>query len=309
MEILRINAKEYEQIFNHPQHVFNSVTFSELNKDKCDELHYLVFKESKIKLGIILGQRDGELRSPLSAPYGGFTSNKAVDIAFYENAVECLKHYGNELKMPIRITLVPSSFDPTHYSKSYFALQRGGANILYTDLNFEYRVEKFTNYEENLERSARKNFHNSKKVDFVFEQLDSSKESDVTRAYDVIRRNRESRGFPLRMSLQAILDTIKVVPADFFIMTYEGVDVAAAQVFHVADDICRVIYWGDITEYAHLRVMNFFTYKIFEHYYNKGIRLLDIGISTENGIPNYGLCDFKENIGCDVSLQFSFIIE
>lgn len=308
MEIVQLSAKEYGQIFASPSHVFNSVEFNELNGDKCEKLHYLAFKESKIKLGIILGQKEGLLKSPFSAPFGGFTSNKPVDIACYENAVECLKNYAVEHHLKVRISLPPYIYGGSYVSKSFSALSRGNAVLLYTDLNFQYRLENFPTYEENLERSARKNFHNSLKTDFGFVQLDSNDITQVSRAYEVIRINRESRGFPLRMPLQAVLDTIKIIDADFFVMTYEGVDVAAAQVFHVAKDICQVIYWGDVPKYANLRVMNFFTYKVFEHYYKAGLKILDIGPSTENGIPNYGLCDFKENIGCGVSLKFTFEI-
>lgn len=306
MDILRISPSEYKQIFSNPSHVFNTVDFNELNKDKCEQIHYLVFKESKIKLGIIMGEKDGVLKSPFSAPFGGFCSNKSVEIAFYENAVVRLKQYLVENGLKAKISLPPYIYGGSFISKSFSALSRCGATLAYTDLNYQYRLENFPNYEENLERSAKKNFHNSLKTNFDFIKLDSNDETQVSRAYEVIRINRESRGFPLRMPLQAVLNTIKVIKADFFVMTYEGVDVAAAQVFHVSDGICQVIYWGDVPEYANLRVMNFFTYKVFEHYYNDGLKILDIGPSTENGIPNYGLCDFKENIGCGISLKFIF---
>lgn len=182
---------------------------------------------------------------------------------------------------------------------------RVGARILYADLNHQYRLENFLHFEGNLDSTTRNKFRNSKKVDFIFECLNSNDEWQIHRAYEVIRKNRSSKGFPLRMTLQDVLDTIKVVEADFFVMSYEGLDVAAAQVFHVAEGICQVIYWGDLPEYSHLRVMNYFTYKVFEYYSDKSIRVLDIGPSTEKGIPNYGLCSFKESIGCEVSLKYT----
>lgn len=54
----------------------------------------------------------------------------------------------------------------------------------------------------------------------------------MARAYEVIRRNREERGFPLRMTLEQVWQTVSnVVQADFFVLEHEGEDVAAAQVF------------------------------------------------------------------------------
>lgn len=308
MEIQRIDALEYKQYFPNPYHIFNSVKFSELNKDKCSELHYLLFKDTKVRFGIILGEKKEYLCSPFSAPFGGFSFNKNERIEYWEQAVALLKEYGNDLNKQIRISLPPTVYNPTIVSKSVNTFIRSGAIIDHVDLNYQFEVERFADYEKFIDRSARKNLHNSQKIDFVFQQLDGNNETDVARAYNVIKQNREERGFPLRMTLQAVQDTVKVIPADFFVLTYNGIDVAAAQVFHVSSGIAQVIYWGDLPEYAELRVMNCFTYKVFEHYYSKGLKILDIGPSTENGIPNYGLCEFKENIGCTVSSKYTFIL-
>lgn len=305
MEIQRITASEYEKLFPTPYHIFNSVAFSELNKDKCEDLHYLIFKSSKIKLGIILGERDGLLLSPFSAPYGGFSFNRHVDVDSYDEAVVELKKYVQLIGRTVKIALPPCFYSDSHITKSFSALIRGGGKVLFTDINDHYPISNFANFEEHLQRNAKKNFHNSQNQGFHFEKLDASNEKDIARAYSVIKQNRESRGFPLHMSLKAVCDTAKIIHADFFVMSYEGIDVASAQVFHVAKDICQVIYWGDIPDYSHLRVMNYFTYKVFEYYFKLGIKILDIGISTEFGEPNYGLCEFKESIGCEASLKFT----
>ena len=49
--------------------------------------------------------------------------------------------------------------------------------------------------------------------------------------------------------------------------------------------------------------MNFLAFKLFE-YYAEPKAFLDIGPSTEKGIPNVGLCNFKESIGCNVTPKF-----
>lgn len=74
----------------------------------------------------------------------------------------------------------------------------------------------------------------------------------------------------------------------------------------VNEQCYQVIYWGDIGEYEMKRPMNYLAYKVYEFYANKGIEVLDIGPSTEEGAPNYGLCDFKESIGCEVSMKYSY---
>jgi lipid II:glycine glycyltransferase (peptidoglycan interpeptide bridge formation enzyme) len=159
-----------------------------------------------------------------------------------------------------------------------------------------------------LSRNARKNLNRAKTVPFEFVRLNARDDAQVARAYEVIKTNRESRGYPLRMSLDDVLRTIRIIDADFFVLTLDGVDVAAAQVFHVADGIAQVVYWGDVPGYGEMRPMNMLSYCLFEHYRNNGIKVLDIGPSTEHGEPNYGLCEFKENLGCEISLKHTFTL-
>lgn len=307
MEIQRVDACEYNQFFLHVNHVYNSVSFNELNRNKCLALHYLVFRDKKVRLGIILGEQEYELCSPFSAPFGGFSYKKNEKLEHFDSAVELLGQYGKTIGKAIQITLPPTIYGSS-VSKMYSSLVRKNAVMQYVDLNYQYELKNFPFFEQNLDSGTRNKFHNSRKNNFDFIKLDSTSNGDIRRAYSIIKKNREERGFPLRMSLQAVQETAHIVDADFFVMSFQNIDVAAAQVYKVTDSIAQVIYWGDLPEYSDLRVMNYFTYKVFEYYYNQNLQILDIGPSTENGIPNYGLCEFKENIGCSVSLKYSLCI-
>jgi len=77
-------------------------------------------------------------------------------------------------------------------------------------------------------------------------------------------------------------------------------------VFHVSSVVVQVVYWGDLPEYAHLKTMNFLSYKLFEYYTGTNIHVIDIGPSTENSIPNFGLCEFKESVGCEITNKLTF---
>jgi hypothetical protein len=74
----------------------------------------------------------------------------------------------------------------------------------------------------------------------------------------------------------------------------------------VTPDIVQVIYWGDLPAYSEFKTMNYLSYNIFIYYKKLGVKYVDIGISTELSVPNHGLCEFKESIGCDLSLKFTF---
>lgn len=108
------------------------------------------------------------------------------------------------------------------------------------------------------------------------------------------------------MSWEQVQETIQITEHDIFLLNKKGKDVAAAIVFCVNKDVYQVIYWEDIDGYSEERPMNLLAENVYEFYQQKGIQVLDIGPSTENGVPNYGLCDFKESIGVSVLIKVYF---
>lgn len=309
MEIRKVSAKEYKQVFPTPFSIFNSVDFSELNKEKVLHVHYLLFVDSKLRLGIILGETDNLLKAPFSASYGGFSFNSAVALRYYDEACKKLKEYGAQLGKQVFITLAPPLYDSLDNAKTFGALMRAGAEIVYANYNHHFEVSRFANYESILDSRIKNKLRQSLSYNLIFKKLNSKIPEDVERVYSVIRINHSERGNPLRMSLQNVLDTIKIIPADIFVVSnQECVDIASALVFHTSKYICQIIYWGDVPSYSYLKSMNFLSYKVFEYYYGTEIKSLDISISTEDGVPNYGLCEFKENIGCYATTRVSVIL-
>lgn len=306
MRVSEVTADEYRAAIVKFPHIFNTVDFSLLNRCKAEKLHFLLFYNRSLRLGLILGERcDNGLYSPFSAPFGGFSTNKPQQFEVIDDAVMALKAYGAEHDKRIVLTLPPTFYDENQLPLFINALHHH-AKIRFIDINYHFKVSDFAIYENIIERNARKNLKTSLKENFTFECVAQHDNSGILRAYNVIAKNRAEHGYPLRMSLDDVLKTIKLIPADFFLLTHDGRDVAAAQVFHISEGICQVIYWGDLREYSHLRPMNNLAYNIFKHYYEQGLKIIDIGPSSENGVPNYGLCNFKESIGCSVSNKFSF---
>ena len=300
MQITEVSPGEYKRQLPVVPHVFNSVEFSELNRDKATALHYLIFSDTKVRFGIILGEKADGLHSPFSAPFGGFSTLRQQRLTYMDEAVDLLKTYAG--RRTVHITLPPLVYGSSQLSKWVNVLQRHGT-MQCCDLNYHFELSMFPQYANIIERNARNKLHQA-----MQEELTLIPDCDIERAYSVIKANRDEHGYPLRMSLQAVKDTAGILKADFFTMTHDGCDIAAAQVFHVAEGMAQVIYWGDLKQYSKLRTMNRLAHDIFAHYHNRGLKILDIGPSTENGTPNHGLCEFKESIGCSVSPKFQFTL-
>jgi hypothetical protein len=308
MEIIETSFGAYKEIFSNTYHQFNSADFNLLNEARCGQLLFLVFKDTKNRLGLIAGVKNNELYSPFSAPFGGVSFvREDVGIAQIEAAVEALLEYASAKgHKAIHYTMPPLFYQQGFNSKLLNVLQRKGFMIAALDLNYEFNLGNLTDaYEMNIWHNARKNLRISLKQGFEFIQCES--EEMRVQAYGVIKENRSRKGYPLKMTYEQVKQTTEIIPADFFLVKKENELVAAAQIFHVADGIVQVIYWGDIPDFAPLKPMNFLAFQVFTHYKKQGYRFVDIGPSTENGLPNYGLCEFKESIGCSISPKFSFI--
>ncbi len=306
MEIIELTGIEYDNVFGIPFHVFTSTGFNLLNSDKCDKLHLLGFKDTKFRLGIILGARGNILYNPFSAPFGGFICvNEDIKIAQIDNAIQSLEGWIIENKYAkIKIVLPPSFYDEKFVNKQVNSFYRANYDLTKIDLNYQLDVNIINEeYMNKIWRNARKNLKKSLVQNLEFSKVGTERYKEV---YDIIAENRAKRGFPLQMSWERVSETIEIIKSDFFIVTKNSKGIAAAIVFHVAKDIVQVIYWGDLPEYSDNKTMNFLSYELFNFYKKNGIRFVDIGPSTENSIPNHGLCEYKESIGCEISTKMTF---
>ncbi len=299
-----ISPAEYSRLFDNFAHAFCKVGFSHLNSDKADNLRFVVSGRPGHSplAGIIFGVRNGMLLSPFSAPFGGLTFRGSSSPRFSELVSICdsLVSYARHERMPIRIVPAPPPYSPDTQPKMLKAMLCAGFSISCTDLNFHIPLsEGMDAYEKSLRRNGRRNLAMAR--DAGLTMLPCS----IDRAYEVVRANRLHRGWPLHMSLDQVQDTASVITIDPFVVTspLSGADVAAAIVYHVAPGIAQVVYWGDAPGHNQLRPVNFLAAALAAHYHKLDFKLLDIGISTVDGTPNYGLCDFKESVGCQASIK------
>jgi hypothetical protein len=309
MTLEEVSSAQYQKVIPNAYHAFGSAAFNAFNKSKVESVHYLVFKDSKYRLGIIAGKDQQTLLSPFSAPYGGFTPVFGdIKIQSIEEAIELTTDWAKTRGInKFKLTLPPPIYFESYLAKVSNVLYRKNFTIDNLELNFHFDLSKFTpDYGQKIWRNARKNLNIALAGNFSFLRCTSAKEKEM--AYGVIKRNREARGNPLRMQWEQVQATIEIIPADFFLVsTDDKQEAAAAIVFIVAPGIAQVIYWGDIPDFQHLKTMNFLSFKVFEHYKERNFRVVDIGYSTESSLPNYGLCEFKESLGCDIQPKHTFI--
>lgn len=308
MEVYEVTPETYNSIINSPSHLFNSVNFSELNSRKCDKMYYLLFKDSKFRLGIILGAINNILLSPFSSSYGGFESlNNDIKLYQIDKTLEVLKIWANENGFKgISIICPPFFYGSNFFTKISNCLYRAGFEVLNSEINYHFETSRLTDkYLSSIWHNARKNFKKSQSHVFSFCKVQGT---EAKEAYAIIAQNRRERGFPLKLTFEELQKTGKIIPIDYFVVNKSNQSVASAIVFHLSKDVVRVVYWGDLPEYSEYKTMNFLSYKVFEYFKQQGISYVDIGHSTVNSVPNHGLCEFKESIGCSLGPLYHYYI-
>lgn len=302
MRIVETNPLEFDLLFAKTSPCFNTAAFAEHNKSKCDELFYLIFLDKKVRLGLILARKGDHWMSPFSAPFGGFVSKlHQPTLEHVEEAIDVLKDFlVSRQATRIRITLPPLFYHTTLLTKIQHVCLKKGFETTDWDLNYNFPTAylKEDYLHQHLSRNARRNLLASKQYDLDFSYL--AGEEGIRRAYNIIQENRDSKGYYLSMTEQDMLSTSKLIQTDSFVVMLDKKDIAAAIVFHTAPGIVQVIYWGDLPDSKPFKAMHFLAYHLFEFYESTGIPMIDVGPAMIDNKPNYGLCEFKESIGCDI---------
>lgn len=307
MEVIEANFNEYNQLVK-PNLFYNKPVFNDLNSARAEKIHYLIFKDTKNRFGLTIGERNGEWLCPFSAPFGTFVNIKSKwDLYQLEESIRAFDGFMQDKKAKVVFGL-PSEF---FSQKIVCVMQNSLFNLGYSvesfDVNFQLNLSHVyvDDYAERIPYNGKKNLKIALNSGLTLKHCESDEEKK--RAYELIRINRESRGYPLNMSCEQVMSTIQLVDHDMFIVCHDTEEIAAALVYHVSDKIAQVIYWGDIPGYGEFKPINFLSYNLIQYYGSRGFDYLDIGISTDHSVLNFGLADFKISIGCETSMKLTFM--
>lgn len=307
MKIKEVSCEEYQNLFQS-KIIFDSADFVELNKYKVEQVHYYVFFDKRRRFGLAVGEESGNFYIPFSAPFGIIEPiRKHWDIRMLEDSIRLFDEYIKEKNIKrIRFILPPSFYEKKVVAAMQNILFRCDYRLLWQDLSYAFNLGTITegNYTVGLSQAARKNLRIAKESGLVIEKCETEKEKELS--YNVIAINRKEKGYPLRMSWEQVSQTKKIISHDFFVVYKDKIAIASAIVFRVCNDVAQVIYWGNISKYNNYKSINYLAYELIKFYKKEGFDYLDIGPSSECGIPNYGLCDFKDSIGCELSVKYCF---
>ena len=252
------------------------------------------------------GRVDDRVRSGHLAPFGGLDlvrSNETV--ANVEGLVDTAL---TELRRSGALSIEVSA-KPPHYgvneSVLEFVLLNRGFTVVGAELNAVLPLvglASVDDYAAALKPAARKMLRRSLAQGLEGFQIAADDEDGWAEAHEVLRRNRVDRGRPMHLDVDYIRAIRDAFPGRVRLLglASDGRLCAAALLYRVAEGRDVVQYWGDALHELPVSPMNALVHVVVAHALACGTLTLDIGISSEDGVPNHGLIQFKRSVGCQL---------
>jgi hypothetical protein len=240
------------------------------------------------------------LRSPCRATFGGYWS---VAPTHFESDVEdCLLEMKSRYPSKT-ITFYLPPIDPVSekVSSQLEILSRSGFEIDFVDSNFLISTQEWSLTD--LSKGNRKKLRQWNEAGGHIGEVGLGSLPNV---YEVIRLNRLSLGVKPSITLDDLTKLAVGLDSsyNFYIASIDGQTAAVAVTVEARSTSKYVFFWADVAEYRHLSPVVALCAHLIDVCNHEKKRFLDLGISTEDGLPNPGLIRFKRNLGASECPKF-----
>lgn len=246
----------------------------------------------------------GQAKSPIRGTYGGIYLNPGdFGLQRAEEALIQLEAWLRQKQVSLfELTLPPFSAD-AHAQVWTHLLLRYGYEIKHCDLNYAIEINS-TEFEQQVNYACLKKLRQIQAANLTARELSVT---EFEAAHHLISQNRERKGRRLSMDWIATLKMQQAFPADFkMVGAFKNEKLHAAAIFiRVNTNGIYVFAWGDDGEINQLTPTTLLAKWLYQYCQIEHIHCLDLGISTEAGIPNLGLANYKLSLGAKESLKLT----
>lgn len=289
-------------------HLFNTPQFFDIHRTPGACYLQLVSSGSgQVAANIHFAEEShGVFRSPRLGTFGSFDFKTLPDIEvveFFAGETErVLKERG---ATEIKIISPPFAHAPELSHLIYLALHNRGYSATPHSLNQSIRLDARP-FSARVDADGRRRLIRARELGFVPRRLSSL--AELSAAYQLILDNTCRKGYSLSMTWERVREMAGIFGDrvyGFAVFRDAGM-VAASITIRVSRDVVYVFYWGDAAGFAGVSPIILLAETIHEHARAEGAAWVDIGTSTNEGVPNYGLIHFKRNLGCEASLKLTY---
>jgi hypothetical protein len=293
----------HDEFRGEPDSLFHLAEFHALHRAQRPGGYFELFDGRQVRASIhFTALGDGTWRSPARGTFGGLWADPELGLAELQSFLGEVD--GTLLAAGARraeVLPMPQAHDPVGFARSVYVFRGLGYEIESCDLNHSLQVDE-------RPLAERMSYGNRKRLNKCLREGLAARElaaSELRQVYDALAANRESKGYQLSMTLHQVQDMAerfsdRVV---LFGVPTDCVLAAAALCLRLSKDILYVFYWGDRPGFATQSPVVAIAECIYRFCQTSGIRLLDVGTSTLDRVPNHGLIQFKGGLGFSECLK------
>jgi hypothetical protein len=277
--------------FHQPRFVFRN-----------PEVSIVTFEEANVK--IYFSHTGNSLVSLERSPFGGFAlSRKATKHDLVSTLVKMqewshIHHINN-----VMIRSFPEIYAPDQSEMIKEVLIESGFIIKYQDIS---QVIPVTSAAMTLNADKKRRLRKAEIGGFNFRKLpmDFLKEG-----YQLIVQSRENKGYPITLTLHQLEDVFQSFPDHYLLFGLFDKEkmIASSVSIKVNEDILYCFYLGDDLLYRSDSPVTALVHGIYHFCQTNNYNILDLGISTDKGVLNQGLYDFKKTFGCIDAYKLTFL--
>lgn len=241
-------------------------------------------------------------RSPLLGTYGGISTAANTKLEalfpFYDAVENCLYEHGAR---KLEVLLAPFAHDNKVSTDTSYLLMCKGFKITKPDINHHIDITD-KDFTELI------NYGNLKKLKKCYR--DGMKSTQLPPYYlrsvhEVIRLNRAEKGIAISMNLKEMQEMVNLFPDRIKLFgCFDGkIMIAASICIQISPEVLYIFYWGDLPSHRTHSPIVAIAETIYKYSKENGVKILDAGTSSVGINPNFGLVNFKENLGFQSSLK------
>ena len=238
------------------------------------------------------------------APFGGIHYFH-VNIGMLKNFIlEIIDYFSSRLFKKIIIKNPADVYNPSHNAIVTNCLINSGFAISNYDINHHIEVDQ-TEFWAKLHQMEARKLRSSAKLDLSFREITGKAIAEV---YDFIMECRVEKKVKMNITFDQLNKTVKELPDNykFFVVDFNGDIIAATVAVLVGPDILYNYLPASSIAYNKLSPMVFLLRGVYNYCQSKGIKTLDLGISSINNQPQESLIIFKERVGGLATLKLTF---
>jgi len=284
-------------------HLFNTEAFFRLHADGRGHYFQWLVDQHACITAHFTEVTPGVFRSPARGTFGALSHIPGVTLDDLQSFVSEISAYlqtcGGKV---IEVLLPPLQHDPAGVSVQYFLFRADGFAESSVDLNHAQCVDAQP-FADKINYANRKRLNKCRREGFEVSAVVAERLSDV---YATIAENRASRGYPMTMGEEPLRQMQELFPdaVQLYACEHQGQIAAAAICLQLSPDVLYVFYWGDRPGYSQYSPVVPIAEYLYQSCQTRGIGLLDVGTSTLDVRPNFGLIHFKRALGFSESLKF-----